>query len=74
MSHFIERKPWSERNRWGDSDWVRHYLEKAKMSQRAAAKYLEVSERTMRNYCAAGCKVPKAVMLALKALADRPSE
>jgi hypothetical protein len=53
-----------------ESDQVRELIERAGLSQRAAARELEINERTMRGYCA-GEKVPRVVMLALERLVDR---
>ena len=57
-----------------EADQVRELLEKAGLSQRGAARELDINERTMRAYCAA-TKVPKVVFLALERLVDiRPPE
>jgi plasmid maintenance system antidote protein VapI len=40
-------------------------IERAGMSQRGAAKALEINERTMRKYVAGDSKIPKTVELAM---------
>ena len=50
-----------------DADRLRSMLAAAGLSQRAAAKLLNIDERTMRRYCA-GATVPRVVTLALRAL------
>lgn len=40
-------------------------LDRAGLSQRGAAKALEINERTMRKYCAGDSAVPKVVEYAL---------
>jgi hypothetical protein len=45
-------------------------LTDAGLSQRGAARMLEISERTMRHYCAGDYPVPHSVILALKHLAQ----
>ena len=52
-----------------DADKVRELIERAGLSQRAAARELEIGERKMRGYCA-GEKVPRVVILALERLVD----
>jgi DNA-binding XRE family transcriptional regulator len=52
-----------------DADKIRHLIEQCGLTQRAAARELEINERTMRGYCA-GDKVPRVVMLALERLVD----
>lgn len=44
---------------------VRNALSVAGLSQRGAAKILEIDERTMRYYCAGTHPVPRAVQFAL---------
>lgn len=53
-----------------DATRVREMLKKLGLSQAEGARELEISERTMRYYCAAGELVPKVVMLALERLVD----
>lgn len=53
-----------------DADKLRNVLHELGMSQRGAARRLEISERQMRRYCA-GHDVPKYVLLALLGLAGR---
>lgn len=52
-----------------DATKVRDLLAKLGMGQREAARELEISERSIRYYCA-GDKVPRVVMLALERLVD----
>jgi DNA-binding XRE family transcriptional regulator len=40
-------------------------IERAGLSQRGAAKALEINERTMRKYVAGDSKIPKTVELAM---------
>ncbi len=44
---------------------LQRLLDRAGLSQRGAAKALEINERTMRKYVAGESKVPKTVELAL---------
>jgi hypothetical protein len=44
---------------------LQRLLDKNGMSQRGAAKALEINERTMRKYVAGESKIPKTVELAL---------
>lgn len=53
---------------------LRKLLEKLSLSQRAAARYLEIDERTMRYYAAGTYPVPKVVELALKCLAEHHNQ
>lgn len=73
MPQLYDRKPWADRKKWSEADWVRHYLDKAGMSQRAAARILAINERTMRHYCS-GKAVPVAVMMALRSMAENPPQ
>lgn len=52
-----------------DATMVRELLAKMGLGQRAAARELDINERTMRDYCA-GKKVPRVVILALERLVD----
>lgn len=52
-----------------DAARVRELLAKIGLGQRAAARELDINERTMRDYCA-GKKVPRVVILALERLVD----
>lgn len=51
-----------------DAEKVRALLERISLSQRGAARELEISERMMRYYCSGEQDVPKVVMLALEHL------
>lgn len=53
-----------------DQQQVRTMLAKLNLSQRAAARALEVNERTMRRWCAGPNKVPRRIILALHGLLD----
>lgn len=44
---------------------LQRLLDRARMSQRAAAMALEINERSMRRYCSGEQPVPKTVELAL---------
>jgi plasmid maintenance system antidote protein VapI len=44
---------------------LQRLLDKAGMTQRAAAKVLEIHERTMRKYCAGDLVIPKTVAMAM---------
>jgi hypothetical protein len=46
-------------------------LARAGLTQRGAARALEINERTVRRYCA-GYPVPRVVWLALERLALKP--
>jgi hypothetical protein len=51
-----------------DADLIRAHLAALGLSQREAARKLEVEERLMRSYCAGKEPVPAAVLLALEQL------
>jgi plasmid maintenance system antidote protein VapI len=53
---------------------VERLLEKAELSQRGAARALEINERTMRRYCSGDSPAPRVVLLALAYLRDNPRE
>ena len=44
---------------------LQRLLDRAGLSQRGAAKALDINERTMRKYIAGDSKIPKTVELAL---------
>jgi plasmid maintenance system antidote protein VapI len=44
---------------------LQRLLDRIGLSQRGAAKALEINERTMRKYCAGDSPVPKPVELAI---------
>ena len=48
---------------------LRRLLERAGLSQRGAAKVLEINERTMRKYVSGDAVIPRAVELAIVCLA-----
>lgn len=52
---------------------LRSLLEAAGLSQRGAARQLDIDERTMRRYCAGELPVPRAVEYALMHLARQPA-
>lgn len=49
---------------------VRELLVRAGLSQRAAAKELEITDRMLRYYCSGEKGVPRVVILALERLVD----
>jgi plasmid maintenance system antidote protein VapI len=50
---------------------LQRLLDRAGLSQRGAAKALEINERSMRRYCSGEQPVPKTVELALLYLASQ---
>ena len=52
-----------------DADKIRAQLDKCGLSQRGAARELDLDERTMRRYCAGDLPVPRVVDYALRWLA-----
>lgn len=56
-----------------DTEDLRFLLKAANLSQRSAAKYLNVDERTMRNWCAGDGKPPAPVLRALEFRAAYPA-
>jgi plasmid maintenance system antidote protein VapI len=50
---------------------LREHLEKVGLSQRGAARALDLSERTMRYYCAGETPIPRVVEYALRWLAQQ---
>jgi hypothetical protein len=55
-----------------DADLIRQHLAALRLSQREAARQLDVDDRTMRYYCTGKISVPTAVMLALQKLQGSP--
>lgn len=53
-----------------DADRLRALLKSAGLSQRGAAKALEIDERTMRRYVGGDAKIPEVVWLAVERLRD----
>lgn len=49
---------------------LQRLLDRAGLSQRGAAKAIEINERTMRKYVAGDTKIPKTVELAMLYLAN----
>lgn len=49
---------------------LQRLLDRAGLSQRGAAKLLEINERTMRKYVAGDQVIPKVVELAIRCLAE----
>jgi plasmid maintenance system antidote protein VapI len=47
-------------------------LDSAGLSQRGAAKEIEINERTMRKYVAGEAKIPKTVEFALRWITSQP--
>lgn len=56
-----------------DTEDLRFLLKAANLSQRAAAKYLNVDERTMRSWCTGDGKPPAPVLRALEFRAAYPA-
>ena len=56
-----------------DSDELRFLLKLANLSQRSAAKYLNVDERTLRSWCAGDGEPPALVLRVLAFLASYPA-
>lgn len=52
------------------ADQLRELLAKTSMSQRAAARRLEISEREFRRMCAGQREIPAVVMLGLQQLVN----
>ena len=52
-----------------DAQHLRNLIAMTGLSQRGAARELEIGEREMRAYCAGG-RVPRVVILALERLVD----
>jgi plasmid maintenance system antidote protein VapI len=50
---------------------LQRLLDRAGLSQRGAAKALEINERTMRKYVSGDSPIPKTVELALRWLASQ---
>lgn len=51
-----------------DSDELRKLIARLGVSQREAARLLEIDQRELRRMCAAGRAVPRAIMLAMQEL------
>lgn len=51
-----------------DADRLRKELATLKLSQRAAARALDIDPRTVRRYCSGRYPVPRTVWLAIEAL------
>ena len=62
----------SDKNHAG-ADELRFLLKAVNLSQRSAAKYLNVDERTMRSWCAGDGKPPAPVLRALAFRASYPA-
>jgi hypothetical protein len=56
-----------------DAEELRFLLKAANLSQRTAAKYLNVDERTMRSWCSGDGKPPAPVLRALEFRAAYPA-
>ena len=52
-----------------DADILRQYLQEAGYSQRAAARELQIDDRTMRRYLSGDQAVPPTVFLSIRHLA-----
>jgi hypothetical protein len=57
-----------------EADWLRSTLEELGMSQREAARRLEVDDRTMRYWCSGQMPIPKVIKLAIETLSEEPPE
>jgi len=53
---------------------LQRLLDRAKLSQRGAAKALGINERTMRKYVAGDQAIPKVVELAIVCLVQHPNQ
>ena len=53
---------------------LQRLLDRADMSQRGAAKALDINERSMRRYVAGDQPIPRTVELAAKYLWEKPRE
>ncbi|CAM8657082.1 Cro/C1-type helix-turn-helix domain [Oxalobacteraceae bacterium] len=63
----------SSSNILSEADQIRSLLKQANLSQRAAAKYLNIDERTMRAWCAGDGKPPPLILKALEFRAAYPA-
>lgn len=52
---------------------LRNWLKMAKISQRRAARLLEMRDRDMRAYCSGNTPVPRVIMLATLSLVHEDS-
>jgi hypothetical protein len=50
------------------AEHVQALLDRANLTQRAAADELDIDERTMRRYCSGEAEVPRAIIMALNLL------
>lgn len=50
---------------------LRALLESAGLSQRGAARLLDIDERTMRRYCSGDLPIPNVIVLALRQVIDQ---
>lgn len=55
-------------------DELRELLTRAGLSQRAAARKLEIDEREFRRMCSGDAEIPEIVFLALQQLAKEKAE
>jgi len=53
---------------------LRRQLEAMKISQRQLARNLNLTERTVRHYCAGSYSIPRPVILAVRYLMEHPEE
>jgi DNA-binding transcriptional regulator YiaG len=60
-------------NAHADAEDLRFLLKAANLSQRSAANYLNVDERTMRSWCAGDGRPPAAILRALEFRAAYPA-
>ena len=57
-----------------DAQRLRYLLVKTGLSQRAAARELEINKGSMRCYCSGDQPVPRVVILALERLIEKQRE
>lgn len=67
-------KPDPSKHRPKDPEYVRELLDKAGLSQRAAARTLGVGDRTVRHWCAGTLAIPYTAQFALECLAKEKEQ
>lgn len=72
-NHDLPTSAYLSNNSQSNAEEIRFLLKAANLSQRAAAKYLNVDERTMRSWCAGDGKPPFPVYRALEFRAAYPA-
>ena len=71
MRNVLASAPEPEERNVAQATRLRQLLVRADLSQRAAARELDVSDRAMRYWCAGQCDVPVMVFLALEQIIAR---